>query len=254
MKIITYNVNGIRAALKKEMASWLAATQADVLCLQEVKAEMHQVDLEVFRALGYGHIYWQPAAKKGYSGVAILSKTEPAQVHYGMGMPKYDQEGRVLKADFADCSVVCVYMPSGTTGELRQQFKYEWLADFQAYTEQIKQVCPNLVVCGDFNIAHREIDIHNPVSNKNSSGFLPEERAWLSNFIESGFIDAFRHFNAAPHHYTWWSTRANSRAKNLGWRIDYHMVTAPMQHRLVRCHILSQVYFSDHCPVLLELN
>jgi exodeoxyribonuclease III len=254
MKIITYNVNGVRSALKKGLAGWLRTTSADVVCLQEVKAEASQVDLSLFEQLGYGHIYWHPAEKKGYSGVAVLSKIAPKHVTYGMGLDKYDREGRVLKVDLADYSVVSVYHPSGTTGEERQQFKYEWLDDFYGYCQQVRQLSPNLVICGDYNICHKPIDIHNPVSNKNSSGFLPQERAWFDTFVGSGWTDAFRHFSAAPHRYTWWSNRPGVRERNLGWRIDYHMVSEPLVPRLADCQILDQAVHSDHCPVLLELN
>jgi exodeoxyribonuclease III len=254
MKIITYNVNGVRSAIKKGLIDWLRLVGAEVVCLQEVKADADQVDLTLFEQLGYQYNFWHSAEKKGYSGVAILSKIAPQQVTYGMGNAKYDFEGRLLQIDLADYSIICTYHPSGTTGDVRQQFKYEWLDDFYAYIQQVRQTHPNLVICGDYNICHKPIDIHNPVANKNSSGFLPQERAWFDKFVASGWVDAFRHFSAAPHRYTWWSNRGTARERNLGWRIDYHIVSEPLAPRLADCQILDKVFFSDHCPVLLELT
>lgn len=254
MKIISYNINGIRAAVKKGLVAWLQNTDADVVCLQEVKATEDQVDLEAFRALGFEHIYWHAAQKKGYSGVAILSKIKPVHVYSGCDIEKYDFEGRVIRADFDTFSVMNVYMPSGSSGEERQQFKFEWLADFQVYIQQIRQTIPNLIICGDFNICHQAIDIHNPKSNANSSGFLPEERQWFSDFLNTGFVDTFRHLNNNPHHYTWWSYRAGARAKNLGWRIDYHLISQPALPMLKNAAIFPDALHSDHCPVLIELH
>ncbi|MFA0961810.1 exodeoxyribonuclease III [Roseivirga sp. BDSF3-8] len=254
VKIISYNVNGIRAAMNKGLIEWLKATDADILCLQELKAMQEQVDLEAFRCLGYRHIAWHSAEKKGYSGVAILSRIEPENVTIGCDMPVYDCEGRVVVADFDGFSLMSVYMPSGSSGDLRQEFKMKWLSDFENYIAELKQEKTDLVICGDFNICHQAIDIHNPVSNKNSSGFLPEERDWMSAFIDSGFIDTFRHLNPNPHHYTWWSYRAGARKKNLGWRIDYHMISESMQNRLKRSVILPDAVHSDHCPILLEIE
>lgn len=253
MRIITYNVNGIRAAMNKGLVEWVGHAQPDVLCLQEIKATPDQVNTQPFEDMGY-HLYWYPAQKKGYSGVAIFSKPEPTHVEYGCGLKEYDDEGRVLRLDFGDLSVMSVYHPSGSSGDLRQVFKMKWLGDFTGYIEQLQKQRPNLLLCGDFNICHREIDIHNPKSNANTSGFLPEERAWMEQFINSGFIDTFRHFNKDPHHYSWWSYRAGSRGKNLGWRIDYNMATQNLEHRLRRSVILPDAMHSDHCPVLLEID
>jgi exodeoxyribonuclease-3 len=253
MRIITYNVNGIRAAMNKGLVEWVGHAQPDVLCLQEIKATPDQVNTQPFTDMGY-HLYWYPAQKKGYSGVAIFSKPEPTHVEYGCGLKEYDDEGRVLRLDFGDLSVMSVYHPSGSSGDLRQVFKMKWLGDFTGYIEQLQKQRPNLLLCGDFNICHREIDIHNPKSNANTSGFLPEERAWMEQFINSGFIDTFRHFNKDPHHYSWWSYRAGSRGKNLGWRIDYNMATQNLEHRLRRSVILPDAMHSDHCPVLLEID
>lgn len=253
MKIISYNVNGIRSAIQKGILPWLVSTNADIVCLQEVKASFDQIEKSVFEEMGYS-VYWMPAEKKGYSGVGILSKRTPDRVVYGCGISKYDAEGRVLRIDFYDLSVVSAYFPSGSSGEDRQAFKMEWLADFMKYTQNLKLTIPNLIISGDYNICHHPIDIHNPVSNKNSPGFLPEEREWLTQFIGSGFIDTFRFFNPTPHHYTWWSYRAGARKKNLGWRIDYHMASVSLQKRLKRAAILSQALHSDHCPILLEIE
>lgn len=251
--IISYNVNGIRAALKKDWADWARATNADVIALQETKAQPEQLDLSVFVALGYHH-YWFSAQKKGYSGVALLCKEKPLHVEYGCGIERYDFEGRVIRADFHDYSVISAYFPSGTTGGVRQTFKMDFLADFQAYINHLKNEIPNLVISGDYNICHEAIDIHNPEANKNTSGFLPEERAWVTQFISSGFIDTFRHLNKEPHHYSWWSYRAAARARNKGWRIDYHMLSETLLPRLKRAAILPEAKHSDHCPILVSLD
>ena len=253
MKIVTYNINGIRAALRKGLDEWLKSTDPDVICLQEIKAREEQFDSSVFTNLGY-HCYWYSAQKPGYSGTAILSKEKPIKVTYGMNHKNYDNEGRVMRVDFEAYSVISVYMPSGSSGDSRQAFKMTFLEDFYNYiSELIKQV-PNLIIAGDYNICHKAIDIHNPQRNQKTSGFLPEEREWLSTFIDLGFIDTFRHFNQEAHQYSWWSYRANARAKNLGWRIDYLLATQSMESRLNRAAILSQAKHSDHCPVLVELS
>jgi exodeoxyribonuclease III len=252
MKIITYNINGLRAAIKKGFLEWMVATDADVICLQEIKSTPEDYDLQVFEDLGY-EVYWHPAAKKGYSGVATFTRIKPVSYCIGCGIDRYDSEGRILRLDFEDVSVVNVYMPSGSSGEERQSFKFLWLDDFYGYITDLKKKIPALVVCGDYNICHRPIDIHNPKSNANSSGFLPEERDWMEKYFKSGFYDAFRHFNQEPHNYTWWSYRAGARTKNLGWRIDYHAVTEPLISRMKRTVILKEAIHSDHCPVLLEI-
>ncbi len=252
MKIITYNVNGIRAAMSKGFVNWIKAAQPDVICLQEIKASPEQVGVFEFEELGYHH-YWYPAQKKGYSGVAIFSKTKPNHVEYGCGIKAYDDEGRILRADFDEVSIMSVYHPSGSSGEERQAFKMKWLADYHNYINNLKKEKTNLILSGDFNICHKAIDIHNPKSNANTSGFLPEEREWMEQFINSGFIDSFRYFNQDPHHYTWWSYRAGARGKNLGWRIDYNLVSENIKNKLKGSVILPQAMHSDHCPVVLEL-
>ncbi len=253
MKIVSYNVNGIRAALKKGFLEWLVATDPDVICLQEIKAQEEQLDLGVFESAGYPYNYWFSAQKKGYSGVAILSKTKPKNIVYGTGIESMDFEGRNIRADFSDISVMSMYLPSGTNIQ-RLEHKFEYMDLLQNYVDELKKELPNLVICGDYNICHEAIDIHDPVRNKNVSGFLPEERAWMTSFLKSGFVDAFRALNNAPHQYSWWSYRANARANNKGWRLDYTLVSTALKENIKRAVILTEAVHSDHCPVLLELN
>ncbi|UGU14264.1 exodeoxyribonuclease III [Sinomicrobium kalidii] len=253
MKIISYNVNGIRAALKKGFTDWLQSAAPDVLCIQETKAREEQLDLSLFEKAGYPYHYWFSAEKKGYSGVAILSKTQPDHVEYGTGIDYMDAEGRNLRADFNGVSVMSLYLPSGTN-IARLDHKLQYMADFQDYVDQLKQERPNLVISGDYNICHRAIDIHDPVRNANVSGFLPVEREWIDNFINRGFVDSFRHFNQEPDQYSWWSYRANARVNNKGWRIDYNMVSQPLQENLKRAVILPEAKHSDHCPIMVELD
>ena len=253
MKIISYNVNGIRAALKKGFIEWLIQADPDVICLQEIKANKDQLELDVFAEAGYKYNYWYSAQKKGYSGVAILSKTEPDHIEFGTGIDYMDHEGRNLRADFNGVSIMSLYLPSGSNIE-RVEHKLKFMDDFQTYINDLKKSHPNLVILGDYNICHEAIDIHDPVRNKNVSGFLPVEREWIGNFISSGFIDSFRHFNKEPDNYSWWSYRANSRANNKGWRLDYGMVAEPLQDKLERAVILSEAKHSDHCPIMVELK
>ena len=249
--ILTYNINGIRAALKKDLDSWIDSSKADIVCLQEIKAKPEQFNVEVFIKLGF-ECFINSAEKPGYSGVAILSKIKPKNVEYGCGIEKIDFEGRVIRADYDNYSVMSVYFPSGSN-PLRQAFKMEFLDLFYDYIQELKKKIPNLIISGDYNICHTAIDIHNPQRNKNTSGFLPEERDWVTKFIASGFVDSFRHLNTEPHNYSWWSYRANSRVKNLGWRIDYNMISESLLPNLNRSVILSQAVHSDHCPVLVEI-
>lgn len=253
MKIISYNVNGIRAALNKGFVSWLNSVNPDVVCLQEIKAMKDQLDLSVFEDAGYAYNYWYSAQKKGYSGVAILSKTKPDHVEFGTGIETMDLEGRNLRADFGDLSIMSMYLPSGTNFA-RLDFKLNYMAEVQRYFDDLRKHRPNLIVLGDYNICHEAIDIHDPIRNKNVSGFLPVEREWIGNLMKSGFIDSFRHFNQEPENYTWWSYRANSRNNNKGWRLDYGMVAEPLKDRLKRSVILSEAKHSDHCPILVELD
>ncbi|NNE29063.1 MAG: exodeoxyribonuclease III [Saprospiraceae bacterium] len=252
MKIVTYNVNGIRAAIKKGLVEWVEDLRPDVLCLQEVKANEDQVDLELFKRLGY-EAYWHSAEKKGYSGVATFCLKSPDRVVRGTGIEKYDREGRVIRTDFGDLTILNCYFPSGTMGTIRQDFKYEFLDDIYSWVADLKKKRKKIIIGGDYNIAHTEFDIHNPKSNKNNSGFLPEERAWLTKWFDSGFVDSFRYLNPEEQSYSWWSYRANARNNNKGWRIDYLSATENLKTRLKLAKHLSQAKHSDHCPVYIEL-
>ncbi|NLR92777.1 exodeoxyribonuclease III [Flammeovirga agarivorans] len=255
MKIISYNVNGIRAALKKGLDEWLKECNPDIVCIQETKALEDQVDTEIFKELGYKYIYWHAAEKKGYSGVTILSKIEAISTKIGMGIDTYDIEGRTILCEFENFTLINTYFPSGTSGEERQSFKYAFLDDYYNYVSELKKTYNNLVICGDFNICHKAIDIHNPDRNKNTSGFQPAERAWVTKFIdEGGFVDAFRKFDESPHKYSWWTYRAGARKKNLGWRIDYFMVQKEFSDALVSSQLHNEAVHSDHCPVEIVLR
>jgi len=253
MRVISYNVNGLRSAITKGFIDWLATNPCDIICMQEIKAHKENVDFASIEALGF-HTYWFPAQKKGYSGVAIFSKIEPTFVQCGNGIMQSDAEGRVIRADFGDVTLINAYFPSGSSGEERQTYKYQWLDEFYEYISVLKKERPNLIIVGDYNICHKPIDIHNPVSNKDSSGFLPEERAWMDKWFDNGMVDSFRHFNNEPHHYSWWSFRANSRANNKGWRIDYISVSESLKSKLKSATIYPDVKHSDHCPVFIELD
>lgn len=252
MKIISYNVNGIRAAIKKGFIDWVKSADPDVICLQEIKANKDQIDLTLFEEAGYPYHYWHSAQKKGYSGTAIISKTKPNHIQFETGIALADNEGRILRADFDNVSVISLYLPSGTN-ELRLDLKFKFMDDFQEYINQLKMELPNLVICGDYNICHQEIDIHNPKGLSKTSGFLPEERQWIDGFINNDFIDSFRFFNKEPHQYSWWSYRANARNNNKGWRLDYCLVSKPLENKLQRAYILKEAKHSDHCPVVVEL-
>lgn len=253
MRIISYNVNGIRAAFTKGFMEWLTQANPDIICLQETKATFDQVDVQQIEAAGYPYHYWFSAQKKGYSGVAVFSKHKPNNVVYGTGIDYMDHEGRNLRLDFDTFSVMSLYLPSGTNID-RLDHKFMFMRDFHDYVDKLKKEIPNLIICGDYNICHEAIDIHDPIRNARVSGFLPEERAWLDAFIKNGFVDTFRHFNKDPHHYSWWSYRANARNNNKGWRIDYLLATETMKERLTRAVILPEAKHSDHCPILLEFE
>ncbi len=252
-KIISYNVNGIRAALKKGFAEWLGENDYDIVCVQETKAQKEQVDITPLKALGY-HDAWVSAEKKGYSGVAIFSKQQPDNIIKGCGIEKYDREGRIIRADFGDWSLLNCYFPSGTSGEERQSFKMSFLDDFFDWIKKLREERPNLIVVGDYNIAHEEIDIHNPKGNAKNSGFLPEERAWMTKWFNSGFADAFRYKNPEKQQYSWWTYRFNARKNNKGWRIDYQSVSVPLKDKVIHAELLNDVFHSDHCPVLMEID
>jgi exodeoxyribonuclease-3 len=253
MKIISYNVNGIRAAITKGFLDWLKHANPDVICLQEIKANEDQIPTDDIRNAGYPYQYYFPAQKKGYSGVAILCKNKPKNVAYGSGIEHMDFEGRNLRVDFDDVSIMSLYLPSGTNID-RLDYKFKYMDDFQQYISNLKTEIPNLIIGGDCNICHQSIDIHDPVRNKTVSGFLPEERIWLDGFMKSGFVDSFRLFNKNPHQYSWWSYRAGARANNKGWRIDYLLVAKTLENNIKRALILSDAKHSDHCPVMVEME
>jgi exodeoxyribonuclease-3 len=254
MRIISYNVNGIRAAMKKGFCEWLKTDPADIICVQETKAVRENIDPCLINDLGF-HDYWYSAEKPGYSGVAVFTKLKPDFLQPGNGYMQSDAEGRVMRLDFGDITLVNAYFPAGTSGEARQAYKYAWLNEFLDYLKNLQRERPKLVVCGDYNIAHREIDIHDPKGNKKNSGFLPEERAWMDNFFDSGFTDAFRFINPHPHQYSWWSTRFPSvRVNNKGWRLDYINVTDHLKNKIKDASIMCDIKHSDHCPVYLELE
>ncbi|MDO6743188.1 exodeoxyribonuclease III [Tenacibaculum soleae] len=252
MKIISYNVNGIRAALKKGFIDWLQAANPDVICIQETKAHKEQLDLSEFENAGYPYHYWFSAQKKGYSSVAVFCKKEPNHIEYGTGIESMDFEGRNLRVDFDEVSVMSMYLPSGTNAA-RLDYKFNYMDEILEYATDLRKTIPNLVICGDYNICHEAIDIHNP-KMKGVSGFLPEEREWLTQFIDSGFTDSFRHLNPERQEYSWWSYRANSRANNKGWRLDYAMVSEPLKDKISRAYILPEAKHSDHCPIVVELT
>lgn len=254
MNIISYNINGIRAASKKGLLDFIRIENPSIIGFQEIKANTEQFDVQEFENLGY-HSFWFSAEKKGYSGVGLLSKENPTEVIYGINNPLFDAEGRVIIAKYSRFWILNIYFPSGSSGVLRQAIKMEFLDYIYHFIDELKQQQPNLIVMGDFNICHTEIDIHDPKSNKNSSGFLPEERAWMSAFFKNGFIDTFRYKNPdALNHYTWWSYRANARAKNKGWRIDYISTSENIKNQIESASILTNQYHSDHCPIKLVLK
>lgn len=253
MKLISYNVNGIRAAENKGFTNWLAQEAPDVIGLQEIKAMDDQFNWQLVRDLGY-EVYTYPAQKKGYSGVALLTKIKPNQVTFGCGVDWIDFEGRIVRADYDDFSFISVYIPSGSSGDERQEMKMKFLDFFGPYIENLAKTYPKLIISGDYNICHQAIDIHDPVRNATMSGFLPEEREWFTSFLNRGLIDTFRELVKEPDHYSWWSYRAGARANNKGWRIDYHIITEALRPQLQHASILPAVNHSDHCPVTLILS
>jgi len=248
LQLVSYNLNGIRSALDKGLIAWLQASDIDILCVQETKAQFDQIDFTPFYELGYT-VSWAQAEKKGYSGVATFSRIKPDAVMIGCGIEKYDREGRIIRTDFGQWTLLNCYFPSGTTGDVRQDFKMDFLSDFSIWLQSLLKERPRCIVVGDFNIANHPIDIHDPAGNKKSSGFLPEERAWMDQWLASGFTDAFRFLHPGKVQYSWWSFRANARGNNKGWRIDYQMVSNEMKDIITEANQLNEVVHSDHCPV-----
>lgn len=249
MKFISWNVNGLRAVLRKNFLEFLAAEAPDILCLQETKCTPEQVE-----ALWPAHYttFWNCAEKKGYSGTALFTRTRPLRVTRGIGDPRHDREGRVLTAEFADFFLVNVYVPNSQRELTRLGYRQEWDRDFLAYLRSLESTKP-VIWCGDLNVAHTELDLANPRANVRNHGFTPEERAGFSAFVAAGFVDTFREFEKSGGHYTWWSPMSGARARNVGWRIDYFLISPSLRPRLRKASILSQVPGSDHCPVAMEL-
>jgi exodeoxyribonuclease-3 len=252
MRIVTLNCNGIRSAARKGLFDWLPRQRADVVCLQETKAQEHQLDHGDFRPAGF-HCHYFDAEKKGYSGVAVFSKAEPDAVIRGFGVEEFDREGRCLEARFGRLSVVSLYLPSGSSGPHRQASKFRFLEAFLPYLRSLKRKRRDYVFCGDFNIAHKPIDLKNWRSNQKNSGFLPEERAWLDTvFDELGYVDAFRAVDDRPDQYTWWSNRGQAWAKNVGWRIDYQVLSPSLAGAPRVARIYKERRFSDHAPLIMD--
>lgn len=253
MRIISWNVNGVRAAAKKGLVEWYESEKPDVLCLQETKATEEQAPKELKSRKGLDSV-WASAEKKGYSGVATISRTTPESSRCGFGIPHFDREGRVVETVFPELTLLNVYFPNGGQGPERVAYKLEFYAALLGYCQGLRDRGHRLVVCGDWNTAHQPIDLARPKQNQKTSGFMPEERVWIDHWIEAGFIDTFREFETAGEHYTWWTYRMNARAKNVGWRIDYHFISEDLRPALVGARILKDVHGSDHCPVELELD
>ncbi len=254
MRIITLNINGIRSGAKKGFFDWLAQQDADVVCLQETKAQIDQLDDPIFLPQGY-HAFFCDAQKKGYSGVAIYCKQEPKKVHTTIGHEIMDHEGRFVQVDFATFSVSSVYLPSGSSGDERQQVKFKVLDFYLEHLKNIASQKQSHIICGDINIAHKNIDLKNWRGNQKNSGFLPEERAWLDTvFNEVGLVDAFRCINQEADQYTWWSYRSQAWPKNVGWRIDYHIVTPDLRDKIKNVSIYKDERFSDHAPVVMDYD
>jgi exodeoxyribonuclease-3 len=254
MRIITINLNGIRSAAKKGVFDWLRTENADIICMQETRAHQAQLTESHYYLSDYSY-YFCEAEKKGYSGVAIYSRVKPTAIKKELGWPLADQEGRFLQVDFANLSVISLYLPSGTSGEQRQAMKYQFMDKFTEYLLEIKQQEREYVLCGDWNIAHQPIDLKNWRGNQKNSGFLPEERAWLDTlFNDIGFVDAFRVLNQDPEQYTWWSNRGRAWENNVGWRIDYQIVTPGLKNTLKNATIYKEKRFSDHAPLIIEYD
>ena len=254
MKVITVNVNGIRAAAKKGFFNWLDKQDADVVCIQETKAQIHQLENPIFSPEGY-HCYYFDAQKKGYSGTALYTKTEPKLVKTGLGFETADIEGRYIEAEFKDISIATLYLPSGSSSEAALEKKYKFMDDFEQYLKKIKRRRRQFIICGDWNIAHKEIDLKNWKPNQKNSGFLPAERQWLDHLFDNlGYVDSFRQVNQQAEQYTWWSNRGQAWAKNVGWRIDYQITTPGLKDKAVAASIYKEERFSDHAPLIMEYD
>lgn len=253
IRLISWNVNGIRSVEKKGFNSWLHGESPDVLCLQETKAHLEQLAEHIAQPSGY-QVYWEYPERKGYSGVALYSKTRPEDVSHGFGVERFDAEGRVLVARYQQFTLFNVYFPNGKMGPARLQYKLDFYNTFLEHLLQRRAEGQRLVVCGDFNTAHSEIDLARPRENATVSGFLPEERAWLDRLVDSGFIDTFRHFNREPDQYTWWDYKTRARERNVGWRLDYFFVSDDLESSLTQASIMPDVTGSDHCPVSITLS
>jgi exodeoxyribonuclease-3 len=254
MRVISLNMNGIRAAARKGFYTWLRRQRADVVCLQEIKAQVSQLNDRQFWPPSF-RCYYHPAQKKGYSGVALYARQEPDEVVEGFGWPEFDAEGRWIEARFGNLSVISLYLPSGSSGELRQQVKFDVMARLTPYLKKLRKDRREYIICGDWNIAHTKADIKNWRGNQKNSGFLPEERAWLDElFGPIGWVDAFRVVNQDADEYTWWSNRGQAWAKNVGWRIDYQVVTPGLRERIVAAKIYRNKRFSDHAPLIVDYD
>jgi len=253
MKIVSWNVNGIRAIAKKGFFEWFEKTDPDILCLQETKASPDQLQEELRNIAGYHSYFSSSIIKKGYSGVAIYSKKKPLSVNYGFGIPRFDDEGRIISAEFDDFTLINIYYPNGKM-DGRLQYKMEFYDAFLDFAGALKNEGKNLVICGDFNTAHKEIDLDRPKENVDVSGFLPEERAWMDKFVSAGYTDTFRMFNNEGKNYTWWHLVTRARERNVGWRIDYFFVNDGFIPKVKAAYILPEVMGSDHCPVGVEIE
>lgn len=255
MDIISFNINGLRAILKKGFIEWIKTQKPDILCLQEVKADKSQIESEEFLNLEGYNYYWNSAEKKGYSGVLVLSRKKPEEVVFGIGIERFDNEGRLIRLKYSDFTLFNVYFPNGKSSEERLKFKLDYYEAFLKLCEELKRQGEEFVITGDFNTAHKEIDLANPKANEKYSGFLPIEREWLDKLGRKGYIDTFRHFYPEETGmYTWWTYRFNARKNNVGWRIDYFFVTEGLVNRVEESSILSDVYGSDHAPILLRIK
>lgn len=253
IKIVSWNVNGIRAMQKKGLLDYLKQADPDIFCVQETKASPEQLDATLTSPDGYHVLYHSCTRKKGYSGVATFSKMQPVACSTGFQIENFDNEGRVAQTDFKEFTLLNVYFPNGNM-EGRLQYKLEFYDAFFTYCRKLRQEGKKLIICGDYNIAHKEIDLARPKENKDVSGFLPVEREWLDRIVAEGYVDSFRHFNKEPENYTWWNMKTRARERNVGWRIDYHFVTEDLMPNVINATIEKDVMGSDHCPVTVELE